>query len=458
MEGNKGEKGKREKGVKESGSPLRPSSFSPLPFTLYSLLPLLLVTLFSLPLSAQKKDKMDRAQREFAAGDYAGAIRTLQSARGLTESDAEAGLLLAVCQFHANDLITAEQGLLTITEQEKDGYPLAWFYLGRVYHAQHRFVRAATEYKRYLRTLSGDGPERKTVVQLLRNVDNGIRAGFVNDEMVAENMGSTVNTENDEFGPIPSPTGSGRLYFSLLRPDISGNRGQTDIVATMASDLGWSPPNPVNPLLNTSGQENLLDISPDGQRLYYYRGNDATDGRFLIDTFSGAGNNQLVTIQPRAPISPAMGDVTPFFGAADAVYFSSRRPGGYGGLDLYRMVRLPGGRFGPPQNLGPNVNGPYDEVCPFVARDGRTVYFSSNDPAISVGGFDVVRTYRVAGTENRFTVPENAGMPLNSAGDDTHFRLAPDTFTGFLASDRKEGYGSRDLYVVYYVEPREEMQ
>jgi len=49
-------------------------------------------------------------------------------------------------------------------------------------------------------------------------------------------------------------------------------------------------------------------------------------------------------------------------------------------------------------------------------------------------------------------------MPLNSAGDDTHFRLAPDTFTAFLASDRKEGFGKRDLYVVYYVEPRAEMQ
>ncbi|MEO0734566.1 MAG: hypothetical protein AAFZ52_17145, partial [Bacteroidota bacterium] len=322
-------------------------------------------------------------------------------------------------------------------------------------HAQHRFVRAATEYKRYLRTLgSADSPERKTAVNLLRNVDNGIRAGFVSDQMVAENMGPRVNSEYDEFGPVPSPSGNGNVYFSQQRPDLSGQRSQSDIVVCSPGTDGWEAPAPVNPLLNTSSQENLVDISPDGQQLYYYRGNDATDGRYLIDTFSAQAGNQLVTLPSRAPISPAFGDVTPYFGAPGGVYFASRRPGGLGGIDLWYMERFPDGNFGPARNLGPTVNGPYDEVCPFLGRDGRTLYFSTNDPAYSVGGFDVVKSFRVIGGDGQFTRPENAGMPLNSAGDDTHFRLAPDTFTGFLASDRKDGLGQRDLYIIYFVEPQ----
>lgn len=417
---------------------------------------LLFAVFLVLPLSAQRKDQLERAQREFAAGDYPAAIRTLQGVKKL-EEDAEASLLLAVSQFNANDLLSAESGLIALLEREKDDYPLVWFYLGRVYHAQHRFKRAATEYKRYLRRLNNDGPERKTVVRLLRNVDNGIRAGFVNDEMIAENMGQQVNSEHDEYGPIPSPSGNGKLYFSLLHPDLVEGTLHSDIVVTAPGDLGWGDPSPLNPLLNTNAQEFLVDISPDGQQLFYYRGTNERDGRYLLDTYRD-GNNQLVTAQPRAPLNPAAGDVTPFFGAADAVYFSSRRPGGYGGLDLYRMERLPNGQFGAPQNLGPNVNGPFDEICPFVAKDGRTIYFSTNDPAYSVGGFDVVRSFRVIGTNNQFTLPENAGMPLNSAGDDTHFRLAPDTFTGFLASDRKDGLGKRDLYIIYFVEAREEMR
>ena len=348
--------------------------------------------------------------------------------------------------------------MLALAERERDNYPLVWFYLGRIYHTQHRFVRAAVEYKRYLRTLNDDGPERKTVVNLLRNVDNGIRAGFVTDQMVTENLGPRVNTEHDEFGPVPSPSGNGKLYFSLVRPEIATGRVQSDIVVSNNSLAGWGTPTSLNPFINTSAQESLIDISPDGQKLFYYRGNSATEGRYLVDTFRASGNNEMVTLDAGVAISSRLGDMTPYFGAADAVYFASSRPGGYGGLDLYRMQRLPGGRFGPPENMGPNVNGPYDEICPFVARDDRTIYFSTNDPTYSVGGFDVVSTFRVIGTQGQFTVPENAGMPLNSAGDDTHFRLASDTFTGFLCSDRKDGLGKRDIYVVYYVEAREEMR
>jgi len=414
-----------------------------------------LLILLPLLLPAQRKEKLDRANREFAAGDYPGAIRTLQSVRGLA-GDAEASFLLGVSQFHANDLLSAEAGMQALAEREKDDFPLAWFYLGRIYHTQHRFVRAAVEYKRYLRTLNNDGPERKTVVNLLRNVDNGIRAGFVTDQMVTENLGPGINSEHDEFGPVPSPSGNGRLYFSLVRPEIATGRVQSDIVVSNNNAAGWGAPASLNAFINTSAQESLIDISPDGQQLFYYRGKSATDGRYLMDTYR-EDDDQMATFDTGVPIS-SVNDVTPYFGAVDDVYFASKRPGGYGGLDLYRMQRLPGGQYGPPINLGPNVNGPYDEICPFVARDGRTVYFSTNDPAYSVGGFDVVSTFRVLGTSGRFTAPVNAGMPLNSAGDDTHFRLANDTFSGFLCSDRKEGLGKRDIYVVYYVEPREEMR
>ena len=416
----------------------------------------LLILLVPGELTAQRKDQLDRARREFAAGDYPSAIRTLQQVRKL-EDDAEGTLLLAVARFHANDLLGAEADLLALLEREDEDYPLAWFYLGRVYHAQHRFRRAAVEYKRYLRALSGDGPERQTVVRLLQNVDNGIRAGFVNDEMIAENLGEVVNSEHDEYGPVPSPTGTGKVYFSRQRPDLIGGASHSDIVVVSENAGVWSAPAPVNPLLNTDVQETLIDLSPDGQQLYYYRGTDDRDGRYLLDVYQ-EGGTRLSTQAPDAPLSPAAGDVTPFFGAPDAVYFASRRPGGYGGLDLYRSERLPDGGYGPPQNLGPEVNGPYDEITPFVARDGRTLYFSTNDPAYSVGGFDVVRSFRVLGSDDRFVRPENAGMPLNSAGDDTHFRLAPDTFTGYLTSDRKDGYGQRDLYIVYFVEAREEMR
>ena len=418
---------------------------------------ILLLTLLPSLLAAQGRATLELAQREYDAGQYAAAVRTLRSNPQLTSFDPEAALLLAVSLFHSNDLTSARETLDLLIDQRGEAFPVARFYLGRVYHAQGLFPEAAAEYKRYLRTLKQDGQAWRAVTGLLRNVANGLSASGSSEQIIVDNLGPGVNSAADEFGPIPSPTGSGRVYFTRATTPAGGTTSNTDIAYTSVTGEGWAPAAPLSTLINTREQEALLDISPDGGRLYYFRGASEADGAFLVDTFRAGGGDELVTIPVEVPLSINTTDVTPFFGAADAIYFASNRPDGYGGLDLYRRRRLPDGGYGPSQNLGPQVNGPYDEICPFVARDGRTLYFSSNDPEYSVGGFDVLQSYRVIGGEGRFTRPENVGLPVNSAGDDTHFRLAPDAFTGFLASDRKDGFGGRDVYIVYYPLAREEM-
>ena len=420
---------------------------------------LLVVYILLLPLflTGQNRATLELAQREYDAGQYAAAVRTLRSNPQLTEFDPEAALLLAVSLFHANDLRAAQERLDLLIKQRGDAFPVARFYLGRVYHAQGLFTEAAAEYKRYLRTLKQDGQAWLAVTALLRNVANGLAATGSTEQTIVDNLGPEVNSEADEFGPIPSPTGSGRVYFTRAVTPAGSTTAQTDIAYTAATGISWAPAAPLSPLINTRAEEALLDISPDGRRLYYFRGTSAADGSFLVDTFRTNTADDLVTIPVEVPLNVNTTDVTPFFGADDAIYFASNRPDGYGGLDLYRRLRLPEGGYGPSQNLGPQVNGPYDEACPFVARDGRTIYFSTNDPEYSIGGFDVVKSFRVVGVEGRFTRPENVGLSVNSAGDDTHFRLAPDGFTGFLASDRKDGFGGRDLFVVYYASGRVEM-
>ena len=408
-------------------------------------------------LFGQPRGEMDRVRARYELGDYAAVIRGLGSSDNLVRSDPEAALLLAVSQFHTNDLTAAKSVLDELIERWGEDFPVAGLYRGRVYHAQNLFDRAAVEYKHYLRTLRQGGEAWVAVVALLRNVDNAIRLGYGDGEILIDNLGPAVNTASDEFGPIPSPTGSGRVYYTSLRPGRSFGEGNTDIFFTTTMGRGWSQGRSLDPLLNTAANEALLDISDDGTQLHYYRAENGK-GQFLVDTFRAGREISLVTIPLGAPLSTVYEDVSPYFGAADAIYFASRRPDGYGGLDLYRRDRLAGGGYGPAENLGPQINGPYDEVCPFVARDGRTLYYSTNDPAYSIGGFDVVSSYRVVGGRGRYTLPQNAGLPVNSAGDDTHFRLAPDTFTAFLASDRKDGYGQRDLYVVYYPTARPEMQ
>lgn len=421
---------------------------------------LLLIAFSFLAPSLRAQAKLDRAEFFFSQGDYESAVRTLKSSRSLVDNNEEAALLMAVSYFHLNQLEEAEKLLLELNGEKRANFPSAWYYLGRLYHSQHRFAEAALYYKRYLRALPSGAEERAITIANIRMCDNGRRNSFSPDGMVVENLGLQVNGPDDEFGPVPSPTGQARVYFSAVRPatslDTDADKVQSDILYTELMATEWDVPKPLHNYLMSPQHELLLDISADGREMYYFRGQDEVSGSFLVDTFKVGGPREFTTLRLEAPINPSMGDVTPFFFSDNEIYFSSTRPGGYGGLDLYRLVRDANGWL-PPENLGPEINTAFDETTPFLARDGHTLFFSSNNPEFTVGGFDVLRTF-YQDNLGHFNRPSNPGLPLNSAGNDTHFRLAPDTFTGFLSSDRKDGYGKRDIYIVYFIDPRKEME
>jgi outer membrane protein OmpA-like peptidoglycan-associated protein len=114
------------------------------------------------------------------------------------------------------------------------------------------------------------------------------------------------------------------------------------------------------------------------------------------------------------------------FGTNNNIVFSSDRPGGTGGADLYE-VSLVDGKWGAPKNLGEKINTSADELFPFVAKDG-TLYFSSKG-WIGMGGLDVFMGTTTAN-------PKNIGIPVNTSSDDFAFYLDTDTGTGYLSSNR----------------------
>lgn len=124
----------------------------------------------------------------------------------------------------------------------------------------------------------------------------------------------------------------------------------------------------------------------------------------------------------------------------EELYFSSDRPGGYGGYDLY-VVRKIGGEWSSPINLGPQVNTPDHEVFPFIHAD-NTLYFSSTGHA-GRGGLDLYYT-----TKNReiWKRPTNLGEPFNSSSDDFALILDRDEKNGYFSSDRSGGQGGDDIY------------
>ena len=131
--------------------------------------------------------------------------------------------------------------------------------------------------------------------------------------------------------------------------------------------------------------------------------------------------------------------------SGNVLYFTSDRPGGYGGMDIYRS-RKTGNIWSTPENLGPKINTEGNEIFPFIHQDG-TLYFASNGLP-GIGGLDVFSTTEISSNiENtNWTAPVNLGKPINTNKDDFSLIVDISGTRGYFTSNREGGKGMDDIY------------
>ena len=145
--------------------------------------------------------------------------------------------------------------------------------------------------------------------------------------------------------------------------------------------------------------------------------------------------------------SPDYSNAHPFLSPdGKRLYFSSNRPGGYGGSDIfYCEIRSRGG-LSYPINAGPVVNTEGNEMYPFVDEEGQLYFASDGHPGY--GQLDIFKTLN-----NPLGIPENVvnlGQPINGKGDDFGYFQVKGQYEGFFSSNRAGGKGSDDLYSFAY--------
>lgn len=98
------------------------------------------------------------------------------------------------------------------------------------------------------------------------------------------------------------------------------------------------------------------------------------------------------------------------------IYFTSGRSGSFGELDIWYADRNETGQWGRPQNLGEIINTPFKEEMPYISRDGKKLFFSS-EGHINFGGFSMFFS-KYDEELQEWTTPENLGYPYSTTGND----------------------------------------
>ena len=129
--------------------------------------------------------------------------------------------------------------------------------------------------------------------------------------------------------------------------------------------------------------------------------------------------------------------------AGDFLYFAADASESRGGLDVYRMRILPGGGFGRPENLGPNVNTERHDGFPNVGPDGQLFFASQGH--VGLGGFDVFEVRDLG--RGAWSEAVNLGEPVNSEFDETGW-VPLEQGRAWLVSNRTGG--DDDVYSVRY--------
>jgi outer membrane protein OmpA-like peptidoglycan-associated protein/tetratricopeptide (TPR) repeat protein len=262
---------------------------------------------------------------------------------------------------------------------------------------------------------------------------------FKNYVFTPKNVGGNINSAESEYLPSLSIDGTELIFTRRIRGT------NEDLYYSRFSSGNWSTAKPIEGTINTPMSEAAQNISSDGQWMVFTAINrpDSYGNYDLYMTFmspqgwedpinmGGRLNSDQWDAQPS--LSPDKRDL----------YFASRRLGGLGGKDIYVCHLQPNGRWSEPENMGPGINTPGDDECPFIHADNQTFYFVSNGWP-GYGGNDLFVARK--GFDGKWEKPLNLGYPVNTIHDEGTLFVAADGKTAYYASDRNDSKGGHDIY------------
>jgi OmpA-OmpF porin, OOP family len=403
--------------------------------------------------SAQGNDHLRQAVRYETAGDAYNAALQYEQYLGIRKSTAKGFAPYSVAKTGASG-------------KEQNGTQKTAIYakLAACYFELHDYARAAAYYAqggplsdehalRYAQSLRASG-RREEAAATLQAVSTRAIAGPLQKRILLEAAVLTFNPQPDPLATVAKAacdinSGHGNyaavqsgsvLFFTSSRADSTLNgKGphRNHLYRIVGTDALLA-----DPLPGSGIDQGLSSFTPDGRRVYFTawsREGAKNSARIYTCTRGDGGWTAPVALNEKVNV-PGSSSAQPCYseqGGMGVLYFSSDRPGGQGGYDIWYAPVDASGVAGAAQVLDGHINTAGDEAAPFYHAPAQMLVFAS-DGRPGLGGFDLYLSKLAPGG---FGAATNAGAPINSVKDDSYFFSASKDSAlfrnAFLSSDRE---------------------
>lgn len=430
---------------------------------------LALFFLLSPRLFAQPMKEADNAfkycQYEKALEEYKKGIKKIK--KNLIESR-RVTYQIGECYRIMGDIKNAEKFYVRLEKKnyQKDN-PMILYHLGNINLSKGEYDQALKYYNNYKKRVADDSR-----IDVLIESCAKAKTWTENPTRYEVENFKKLNTRQDDWAPRwGNPAKQNQIIFSSNR-DGSKGKGTNQWTGGGFSDFyksdkpkskntewpgEWSPTLPLDQdeILNTAVNEGEASVNAKGTAIYFTRcpqDKKKVHGCYLYQSPKKGkswGEAQVIELGP-----DSFNYVHPFITSDElTIYFASNMPGGYGGYDIYKATRpKKSAKFSKPENLGPVINTPAQEVFPALRGDSL-LYFSS-DGHPGMGGLDIFFSKKVNG---EYQTPENMMSPINSNWDEIGIMfddakvLDPKSKSeyvakGYFSSNRPGGRGGDDIY------------
>jgi hypothetical protein len=323
-------------------------------------------------------------------------------------------------EFYYAKVFSKENGLI---------YPQSIFWLATMQQYNGKYSESLENWKATKKVYKKDKSsyEYKKAQQAMLSCLWAMKAVNDTTNFVVNPLPSPVNSKDAELAPVFYKN---QLWFTSLKADsinyheeLITKEYSLQIYSADQSDSIFNHVMPVKGLKEKGMNAANGSFNSDYTRFYFSRCN--TD--FQCKIFVGkVVDGDITEVDSLGTIINEPGTITTMphctmIDGKEYLFFVSNRDKTVGGLDVWYSVVSDGNKYGTPRNLGREVNSIEDDISPFYDQKTNTLYFSSSWFE-GFGGHDI---FSVNNEDMRFTNPQNLGLPINSAQNDTYFTIDP---------------------------------